>query len=204
MWVAHKLSLGVLLTPTLPPPLNKGTMINYRRDELYKSLEIFNVIRKKGVVWIIWHVGAASVYSAVTKCGVAVYRKGQEDNWCGWARDIHNAPVRTTTTQHPTFHARNFPGSLSESCSPLASLTCFNPLTLPTFGLLSSKAQECKDFWKSSKLCHVGIHWIALTEYSQIGTHLPGFQSQDNCGNISIIKVYFENHLKEKCSSCPF
>ena len=43
--------------------------------------------------------------------------------------------------------------------------------------LLSSKAQGCKDFWKASKPCHVGIHWMALTEYSQMSTHLPGLWS---------------------------
>ena len=43
--------------------------------------------------------------------------------------------------------------------------------------LLSSKAQGCKDFWKPSKPCHVGIPWIALAEYSQMSTHMPGFQS---------------------------
>ena len=26
-------------------------------------------------------------------------------------------------------------------------------------------------------VCHVGIHWIALTEYYQMSTNLPGFQS---------------------------
>ena len=30
-------------------------------------------------------------------------------------------------------------------------------------------------FW-TSKPCHVGIHWIALAEYSQMSTHTPGFQ----------------------------
>ena len=28
-----------------------------------------------------------------------------------------------------------------------------------------------------SKLCHVDIHWKALIEYSQVSTHVPGFQS---------------------------
>ena len=50
-------------------------------------------------------------------------------------------------------------------------------LTLPMLRLLSSKAQGCKDFWKSPKPCHVGIHWKACIEYSQMSTHLPGFQS---------------------------
>ena len=48
-------------------------------------------------------------------------------------------------------------------------------LTLPMLRLLSSKAQGRKDFWKPLKPCHVGIHWIALAEYSQMSTHLPGF-----------------------------
>ena len=31
-------------------------------------------------------------------------------------------------------------------------------------------------FWKTSKPSHVGIHWIALTEYSQMSIHMPGFE----------------------------
>ena len=50
-------------------------------------------------------------------------------------------------------------------------------LTLPMQRLLSSKAQERKDYWNPSKLCHVGIHWKALAEYSQMSTHVPGLQS---------------------------
>ena len=50
-------------------------------------------------------------------------------------------------------------------------------LTLPMLRLLSSKAQECKVFWKPSKPCHLGIHWIALAEHSNVGTHVPRFQS---------------------------
>ena len=40
--------------------------------------------------------------------------------------------------------------------------------------LLSSKAQGLTDFGKLSKLCHVGIHWKALTEYSKMSTHVLG------------------------------
>ena len=50
-------------------------------------------------------------------------------------------------------------------------------LTLPMLRLLSSKPQGRQDFWKPSKPCHVGIHWTALPEYSQMNTHVPGFQS---------------------------
>ena len=37
-------------------------------------------------------------------------------------------------------------------------------LTLTMLRLLSSKTQG---FFKSSKPCHVGIHWIAIVEFSQ-------------------------------------
>ena len=40
-----------------------------------------------------------------------------------------------------------------------------------------SKAKKSIDFLKQSKPCHVGIHQIALAKYSQMNTHLPGFQS---------------------------
>ena len=49
--------------------------------------------------------------------------------------------------------------------------------TLPMLRLLSPKAQGCKEFCKPSNPCHVGIHWKALTEYSQMSTHVPWFQS---------------------------
>ena len=50
-------------------------------------------------------------------------------------------------------------------------------LTLPMLRLHSSKAQKCKYFWKPYKPCHGGIYEKALAEYSQMSTHLPGFQS---------------------------
>ena len=39
------------------------------------------------------------------------------------------------------------------------------------------QAQGCKDFLNTSKPCCVGIHRIALAEYSQMSIHIPGFQS---------------------------
>ena len=50
-----------------------------------------------------------------------------------------------------------------------------NILTLPMMRLLLSKAQESKDLWKPSKPCHVGIHWIAHAEYSQMRAMCHGF-----------------------------
>ena len=68
-------------------------------------------------------------------------------------------------------------GGRCELDSPTSLPKCFNPLTLPMLRLLSPEAQGRKDFWKASNPCHVGIHWIALAEYSQMSTHMPGFQS---------------------------
>ena len=34
---------------------------------------------------------------------------------------------------------------------------------------------------QTSKPCHVDIHWIALAEYSQMSTHVLGFQSFSGC-----------------------
>ena len=48
-------------------------------------------------------------------------------------------------------------------------------LTLPILRPFSAKAQGRKHFWKPSKPCHVGIHWIAFTEYSQMSTMYQGF-----------------------------
>ena len=62
--------------------------------------------------------------------------------------------------------------------------TLFSPLsfhislyTLVMLRLLSLKAQGCKDFRKPFKPCDVGIHWIALAEYSQMSSNVPGFKS---------------------------
>ena len=59
--------------------------------------------------------------------------------------------------------------------------------------LLLSKAPKYKDFWKTSKPCHVGIHWIALTEYSEMSTHVQGFQS--------IFSVFFHYFVLAKLAS---
>ena len=51
-------------------------------------------------------------------------------------------------------------------------LVPFNPSNAR---LLSFKAQGRKDVLKPSKLCHCGMHWIALAENYQMSTHEPGF-----------------------------
>ena len=68
-----------------------------------------------------------------------------------------------------------------------------------------SKAQKRKDFYKPSKPCHVGIHWEALTEYSQMSTHMSGFNNYSGflhhflLGKLATsgirVKVYLANML---------
>ena len=62
-------------------------------------------------------------------------------------------------------------------CTVVNNARSVQALTLPTLQLLLLRAQGPKDLCKPSKPCLVGIHWIALTEYSQMSTHVPGFQS---------------------------
>ena len=58
-------------------------------------------------------------------------------------------------------------------------------LTLPILKLHSYKAQKRNDLRKPFKYCHVGIHWIALAKYSQMGTHVP----------VPVIFLTFLNHF---------
>ena len=60
-------------------------------------------------------------------------------------------------------------------CIWASGITMLWDLTFPMLRLLSSKAQGCKDLWKPSQPCHVGIHWIALAEYSQMRSMYQGF-----------------------------
>ena len=50
-------------------------------------------------------------------------------------------------------------------------------IALSMLRLLSSRTEKCKKFGKLSKPCHIGIHWKAFDEHSQMSTHLLGFQS---------------------------
>ena len=53
---------------------------------------------------------------------------------------------------------------------------CFNPSKAEATFIQSTRTQR---FLKTIYLkpYHVGIHRIALTEYSHMSTHMPGFQS---------------------------
>ena len=50
----------------------------------------------------------------------------------------------------------------------------FNPSNAEASVFQSTMTQN---ILKPSKPCHVGTHWIASVEYSQMGIHVPGFQS---------------------------
>ena len=66
-----------------------------------------------------------------------------------------------------------------QNSQALCASAGMNGLTLPMLRLISSKGQGCKDFCTLlSKPCHVGTHWIALTEcqgYSHFSGVLPHF-----------------------------
>ena len=69
-------------------------------------------------------------------------------------------------------------------------------LPLPMVRLLSSKEQGCKDFGKPSKPCHVGIHWIALAQCSQMSMHMLRFHSFFKFFFVSfyIVQIILQQH----------
>ena len=75
-------------------------------------------------------------------------------------------------------------------------------LTFPMLRLLSSKPQGGKEFLKSSKPCHVGIHWIALAEYSQMSTHVPGFQLFFHFLHPYVLAKFAPSSISVLCRSC--
>ena len=56
-------------------------------------------------------------------------------------------------------------------------LSCIWVSSLPMLRIIPTLAQGDKYFSKPSKPCHVGIHRIVPTEFSQVSTHVQGFQS---------------------------
>ena len=89
------------------------------------------------------------------------------------------APVATPLFTGGTYYQRDRPNGKKtlKGKTDVSFLTQSNGLSLPMQRQFSPKAQVRKDFGKPSKSCHVGIHRIALAEYSsQTSTHLPEFQ----------------------------
>ena len=91
--------------------------------------------------------------------------------------ELSTATTITTTTTSSNLRANQIKYPRPVSRTKLSWLPLVKIVTLPMLRLLSFKAQGCKDLWKPSKSCHVGIHWIALAENSQMSTNMPGFQS---------------------------
>ena len=93
---------------------------------------------------------------------------------CRFGRERWKSVQRkVNTTQQVTTGCRKTDPYIYILC-PLSSRLRINPSSAETNFV---QTQGCKDFWKPSKQCHVGIHWKALTEYFQMSIHLPGFQS---------------------------
>ena len=74
-----------------------------------------------------------------------------------------------------TFHSILFNNYYHRSRCHVSRSPGMNGLTLPMLRLLSSKTKIFENHLIIP--CHVGIHWKALVEYSQMSTHLPGFTS---------------------------
>ena len=64
------------------------------------------------------------------------------------------------------------PDFMDERIPPIVTFNAMFMLTIPVLRLISSNAQGRKYLWKPSKPYLVGIHWIALAEYSQMSTNL--------------------------------
>ena len=70
------------------------------------------------------------------------------------------------------------------------------------WGYIRPKHKKCKDFWKPSKPCHVGIHWIAFTECSQMSTHVPGFHSFSGCLHHFVLSKLATSSIRVKTAVC--
>ena len=95
-------------------------------------------------------------------------RRGSSDASVQLSPARRAARLRAVQRQRAALSAEcDGPGHMSDDSLASGKFT----LTIQMLRLLSSKAHGCKDFCIPSKPCHVGIHWIALTEYSQMSTH---------------------------------
>ena len=78
-------------------------------------------------------------------------------------------------------------------------LSFHHALTLPMLRLLISKAQGRKHFRNPFKPFHVGIHWNALTDYSLLNTHVPGFQSCYRFLHLFVMAKLAASSIKVRC-----
>ena len=88
----------------------------------------------------------------------------------------YNSSSHTCTLSLVNIDFSTHSGWIHENICLLSLGHQYKQLNLSMLRLLLSKTQEYKDFWKPSKPCHVGIHWIVFSEYSQMGTHVTRFQ----------------------------
>ena len=78
----------------------------------------------------------------------------------------YNWLVTTSPQYNRKVRIIKIPNFKSE-CSPLNPFQCW--------GYYRPNHNDAKIFEKPLKSCHVGTHWIALWDYSQMITHVPGF-----------------------------
>ena len=100
---------------------------------------------------------------------------------------------------------QGFNGFQKTSLHPFAldkSSLSIGRFSLLMLSLLSSKKHGREDFWKSSKPCQVGFHWIAPARYSQMSTHVPGFLSffKGFFASFCIGQIRHQQHKGYKCA----
>ena len=85
------------------------------------------------------------------------------------------------------------------------TIECVNPSNAEATFVQSTRMQISL---KPPKPCYVGTHWIALAEYSQMSTHLPGFWSFFNflyyfvLAKLATSSIKVTIYLNENYCSC--
>ena len=140
------------------------------RQILILSCEIFVLIRfiltKEGVVCNL----NTSRFIMGREAGIFSFIVGEKISWVLLVTSYLYCKVHTYIDKD-TWTENSLPiyrvWSISKECKRI--------LTLPIPRLLLSKEQGRKDLPKPSKPWHVGIHWKALAEHSQMSTICQGF-----------------------------
>ena len=105
---------------------------------------------------------------------------------CGVPRRFSRKTFLRSCGQHSQSKYEWTGNYISGACAAL-------DFTLSVLGKLSSESQGCKDYKNTFKPCHVGNHWITLTKYSQISTHVPGFNHFWGFLHHFVLACYFSN-----------
>ena len=153
----------MLLVSNLKIPLDRGPQLSALCPSLSLSMSLI-------VCACVSALGMVEGGSPYPSSSLAMPSPGAR-NWPGSPSVPGPSPASrhgmAHSPAHPALHSPQMP-DYSRSTGTARIQT---QLTLPMLRLLQSKAQRCKEFWKPSEPCH------ALTDYSQMSTHMPEVQS---------------------------